>query len=1589
MKSRSASDVTAFSTPPADPQSFSELTSFFPSAFANSSNMKGTTRESWSSRPTPRNRNSPPWDLRCTDSARDERRARIWAICSDLQDAIGFQKDSVANQAQHLDALWESFCSRHDDPEVALADLCDQLLRSQRMWWTKVWQPLTSDREEYSPASCLRDVAIFLLLWGELGNLRYCPELICYLCAAARAYCAHVMVDSVDTIEAADDGAYLRDIVKPIFEVVLDETFEFANGKLQFKYGSAPAPAGACNYDDWNELFWDVDRLRSSILLRSEDRGTKELHRSSANPGGACGARMVWPLLANVDWAKSLKGKKTHYEMHSFLPLFVGWYRIFLMHSFVIGAAFLWYTDQLWHGRLFGSFGLIAPFWMTFHIAGFQFLTPAISWRSRCIDLTCLVLFYWSPIATFFLLTLNEERFWICHYVTSSAVAILACLARPENPHRETIHPSVLRDKLIGMSAFAICTAVLKIFADFHVMEVCVEAVRKISEDNMKDHVLNPTLTVLMERAVIFVPVGLCFLASYPLFMAVTLSVVGGARGVISFGGIRLFFYRNGFRFRELPKRMLAKLLRSSEEPTRTSEEPTSSDSFSQTWSWWMRMPEHDVSSFVNIWDVMVQELRGRDMLSNEEASEMYCKSVRAVREGNLPNILLPSDSLIWGKQGLPRGKEAKRRVKAFGRSLSVNSTATCKVSAVPSLSVLIPHYSETIRYKRSDLFSSAGSTELMRFLVKYFNDEFVNFAERIVTEVADFGEPCKWNRRRYKSTLPILKRPGEFTFQEQALLRWASVRMQTLWRTVEGVNDAYTMALRALLDHEEPNLSEETHEEILKDKLQVVVAMQQYGKFANPSSPSYDKDAQESVEAMLKEFGPCLSIAYIEESEDEEPPEIVHIRGSDEPRCPDRAARRRRYFSCLIDSSCPLTQEGGKRKPKFKIELPGFPILGHGKSDNQNCAIIFTRGEILQMIDANQDAYFEASLFLPMALQQFVVSQREQGQRIAILGFREHIFSSVGALGRTAAESEFAFGTIVQRTMDLPLKARLHYGHPDMLDKLQMVQQGGVSKGTRGLNLSEDVFAGMDVVLRGGSTSYRENFYVGKGRDMGFLSVLSFHAKVSMGNGEQAITRQWMRLGMLLPLPRMFGIFYVHVGFYLNHCFVNWGLKAFVYAVAWFKIFADTLDPTVMFPVFPLVARCFGYFLVFFALAPTMPLLLEVYLEEGFVRMLRTLVSTVAAITPVFYVFQSKLMAFYFESTIHFGGARYIATGRGLATTRESFTKLYQTFATTHLRDAAEVALASVVGFDERFQCGGVFYFCVVVSIFSWTCAPFLFNPRQFDSLPKALQDFVEYMKWQLKTCGPEETSWTTWALGVMKSRRSASAVYIFLPPRRFLAACSSFGLVYMTGHMFGGSRSLAEEVWILMPFLSHGILCFCISFLVTTCKLRPIPHAVLAPIGLGLSAAEMCALADKRIWWGILLHKYMMGRWLMQIADGCRAHEVGGANLAFLQTACEMWNLSWRFARDLFIGLVLSVFCIVLAIIPGISTLHTVFLFRTLRPKKESYRPVSRGWMQPLVIDEPRSSGQGVDGNSVVRDFFDTFAPEVRELFSFSLQR
>ena len=174
-----------------------------------------------------------------------------------------------------------------------------------------------------------------------------------------------------------------------------------------------------------------------------------------------------------------------------------------------------------------------------------------------------------------------------------------------------------------------------------------------------------------------------------------------------------------------------------------------------------------------------------------------------------------------------------------------------------------------------------------------------------------------------------------------------------------------------------------------------------------------------------------------------------------------------------------------------YKVRLPGDPIIGEGKPENQNHAIIFCHGQYLQTLDMNQDNYLGEAYKMRNLLEGFTGNVR-------IIGFREHIFSeSGGAVANFAAYNEFVFGTMVQRFMAWPLCVRFHYGHPDVWDKVWVTANGGLSKASRTLHVSEDIFGGFNAVLRGGTIDFYEFIHCGKGRDITFQGVAGFEQTI------------------------------------------------------------------------------------------------------------------------------------------------------------------------------------------------------------------------------------------------------------------------------------------------------------------------------------------------------------------------------------------------------------------------------------------------------------------------------------------------------------
>merc|ERR1712232_37488 len=104
-----------------------------------------------------------------------------------------------------------------------------------------------------------------------------------------------------------------------------------------------------------------------------------------------------------------------------------------------------------------------------------------------------------------------------------------------------------------------------------------------------------------------------------------------------------------------------------------------------------------------------------------------------------------------------------------------------------------------------------------------------------------------------------------------------------------------------------------------------------------------FKKTMLEHSEKMLEKFPSCLKIAFIDHEDKGVTANIDRVS--------DKQSRR--WFSSLIDKNCGYVAGTKFRKARLRVELPGFPLLGDGKGDNQNHAIIFMRGMYNQCIDA------------------------------------------------------------------------------------------------------------------------------------------------------------------------------------------------------------------------------------------------------------------------------------------------------------------------------------------------------------------------------------------------------------------------------------------------------------------------------------------------------------------------------------------------------------------------------------------------------------------------------------------------------------
>lgn len=729
-----------------------------------------------------------------------------------------------------------------------------------------------------------------------------------------------------------------------------------------------------------------------------------------------------------------------------------------------------------------------------------------------------------------------------------------------------------------------------------------------------------------------------------------------------------------------------------------------------------------------------------------------------------------------------PKSKEVRRRLTFFVNTLFMDMPDAPSIHDMFSWNVLTPYYSEDVTYSKSDLErrSDALGVSTLLYLQTLYRSDWNNFLERM----GIVNEEKIWSKKYIDETR-----------------RWASIRAQTLSRTVNGMMYC-EKALRLLANLE--RLDEDTANDLMGEKFGYVVSCQVYGNMRRNQDSKAD-----DIEALMHRF-PHLRIAYIDNIR-------VNRSGASV------------FYSVLVKSD----GKGGIQEI-YRVRLPGNPVIGEGKPENQNHAMIFTRGEFVQTIDMNQEGYFEEALKMRNCLQEF--AKREGPLPTTILGLREHIFTgSVSSLANYMAMQEMSFVTLGQRVLTRPLHIRLHYGHPDVFDKLFFITRGGVSKASKGINLSEDIFAGYNNIIRGGSVGFKEYVQIGKGRDVGMSQIYKFEAKLSQGAAEQSLSRDVYRMCCRLDFFRLLSFYYGGIGHYFSNVLTILTVYAVVYLMAVLAIFdLERIGDRIITPMGTIQMLLGGL-----GLLQTIPLFATLGVERGWWTSIQEIILVFVTGGPLHFMFHIQTKATYMAQTILVGGAKYRPTGRGFVTQHTPFDEQYRFFASSHLYLGVELAAGLILMgiYTDAGQYFGRTWSLWLASA-SFLCSPFWFNPLTFDwNVTSA--DYVQWFRWLRGTSGGATKCWSMWW-------NEENAFYKGMPFTSKALFWGKAALYALIGEGIRRSNLFKSDMMLSQPTIRVGnVMIFIVVLLILgrlfSAKERTMPYPVRRTIGIIL----YCGLA------------------------------------------------------------------------------------------------------------------------------------------------
>ena len=248
----------------------------------------------------------------------DNANYRKWYFAAqlDLDDAVGFanMKIKANRKTRKARAAAKKAAQSPEDEAAKLAQLegDNSLEAAEYRWKTKMNRMSQHDR--------VRQIALYLLCWGEANQVRFMAECLCFIFKCADDY--YHSPECQQRVEPVDEGTYLRDIITPLYQYCRDQGYEIVEGKYVRREKDHKDIVG---YDDINQLFWYPQGIQRIVLT------DKSLLCDVP-------AAQRYLKLKDVEWKKVFF--KTYKETRSWFHLVTNFNRIWVIHV----SAFWFYT---------------------------------------------------------------------------------------------------------------------------------------------------------------------------------------------------------------------------------------------------------------------------------------------------------------------------------------------------------------------------------------------------------------------------------------------------------------------------------------------------------------------------------------------------------------------------------------------------------------------------------------------------------------------------------------------------------------------------------------------------------------------------------------------------------------------------------------------------------------------------------------------------------------------------------------------------------------------------------------------------------------------------------------------------------------------------------------------------------------------------------------------------------------------------------------------------------------------------------------------------------------------------------------------